>query len=44
MDKMPECSPEEWAAFWKIGQIKAIASLGFAAQVSLAHAEGQCFT
>lgn len=35
-----QCLPEEWAAFWKIGQIRALASPGFAAQVNLARAEG----
>jgi len=39
-DRATKCTPEEWAAFWKIGQIRAIASPGFAAQVNLARAEG----
>ena len=36
----PTRSEVEWRAFWTIGQIKEIASPGFADRVALAHAEG----
>jgi hypothetical protein len=34
------CTHEEWTAFWKIGQIRGIASLEFAGRVSLARELG----
>jgi hypothetical protein len=40
MSASDQCSPEEWTAFWKMGQIREIASPGFAGRVVLAHEEG----
>src|SRR3954463_3626647 len=36
----PRCTDEEWRAFWRIGQIKEIASPGFARRLNLAREEG----
>ena len=39
-DRAQECTPEEWYAFWKIGQIREIASPGFAYRANLARELG----
>jgi hypothetical protein len=36
----PHCTEEEWQAYWRIGQIKEIASLGFARRLTIAREEG----
>jgi hypothetical protein len=40
MSDMSRCTPEEWAAFWKIGQLMGIASPEFAGRVNLAREVG----
>ena len=39
-EQSPRCTEAEWRAFYKIGQIREIASPGFADRVALAHEEG----
>lgn len=40
VDKDKSSTPEEWTAFWKMGQIREIASPGFANRVALAREVG----
>jgi hypothetical protein len=35
-----QCTDDEWRAFWLLGQIKEIASPGFAHRVKIAREEG----
>src|ERR1700730_11510789 len=35
-----QCSDDEWRAYWRIGQIREIASPGFARRLEIAHEEG----
>ena len=40
MSENHKCSLEEWQAYWRIGQIRMIASPGFALQLDIAREEG----
>ena len=37
---IPRCSDEEWQAYWRIGQIREIASPGFVRRLEIAREEG----